>query len=100
MRSRSLLRVFFNLLLAAGLVLPGIAAPAQAAADEIAVMASGGTAVAHSLCDGMQMPMPDKTPASGKHGCDLASCLGAACLPVLSHLGAFVPKAGSLIVGD
>lgn len=103
MRSSHLFRIALHLLLAAGLVLPGIAAPAQAMTQELAAAGAGGT-MAHSPCDGMQMPSsgkaPTQLPAGAQHGCDLSACLGAACLPTLPHVPAFIPEADMLITWD
>ena len=93
--------ITLHLLLAVGLVLPGIAAPAQRV-SEAAALASGTTqAMTHSACDGTAMlgKAPMKTPGSTQ-GCDLAACLGAGCLPALPHLAAFVPDAESPLVVD
>ena len=100
-----LLRAALHLLLIAGLVLPGIAAPAQTVTQALAAVASDGKAAVHSPCDGMQMPStPDKArgqvPSGAQHGCDLSACLGAGCLPALPHVAAFVPEADSLIAWD
>jgi hypothetical protein len=104
MRLRRLLRAALHLLLIAGLVLPGIAAPAQGATQALATAASGGKAMTHAPCDGMQDPMQDaahgRLPAGAQHGCDLSACLGSGCLPSLPHVAAFIPEAGSLVAWD
>jgi len=102
MSPRRLLRIALHLLLAAGFVLPGIVAPAQATAQALAAAsasaAADATGMAHSPCDRMTVPMPmpgkapAKLPAGAHQGCDLAACLGAGCLPTLPHLAAYVPE--------
>ena len=99
MASRRCLRVVFHLLLAAGLVLPGIAAPAEAVVHALAAT-SAGTTMTRSACDGMQMPDETPVPHGARSGCDLSACLGAGCLPTLPHVPAFVPEADSLIAWD
>lgn len=102
MSTRRILRVAIHLFLAAGLVLPGIAASVEGVRHALATTAPGTTAMTQSACDGM--PMPDKAPArmpqGAQHGCDLSACLGAGCLPTLPHVVAFVPDADSLIAWD
>jgi len=91
------------MLLAAGLVLPGIVAPAQAATQALGI-SSGDGAMAHSPCDGMSMPMhgtaPAKQPPGTQHGCDLSACLGAGCLPTMPHLTPHIPQPDVLIAWD
>jgi hypothetical protein len=102
MSLRRFLGITLHLLLAVGLVLPGIAASAQRASQAVAMVSGDAGAMSHASCDGMSMPgtSPMKTPAGSPHGCDLAACLGASCLPALPHLAAFVPAAESPIIAD
>jgi len=98
-------RAALHFLLAAGLVLPGIAAPAQAVAEVVgqatAASAKDRSVAHHDPCDGMEMPAPGTKhpplPEGGcaQHGCDLAACLGSACLPELPRIAAFVPPASA-----
>jgi hypothetical protein len=95
--------IALHLLLAVGLVLPGIAAPAQAARRALTLAsAEPGVISSHSACDGMSMPGEASTtmPPDARHGCDLAACLGAGCLPAVPHVTAFVPEAESPITSD
>jgi hypothetical protein len=94
-------RTVLHLLLAVSLVLPGIAANAQATKQMLA-LASGVPDVMHSTCDGMSMPdqSPSKLPPGASHGCNLAACLGAGCLPTLPRVAAFVPVSQSPISLD
>jgi hypothetical protein len=98
---RRLLRATLHLLLIAGLVLPGIAAPAQSVTQALAEASATPDAIRMrtSPCGDMSMPMHDQTPHAS-HGCDLAACLGPGCLSTLPHLAAFIPEADSLIAWD
>lgn len=97
MSPRRFLRVALHLLLAVGLVLPGIAAPAQAVGHALATMSGHADAMSQSPCSGMTMPDTPHMPSGTQHGCDLAACLGAGCLPVMPHVAAFIPDADSLV---
>jgi uncharacterized protein involved in copper resistance len=117
-------RVALHLLLALCLVVPGIAAPAQAVADEL--HAAAAAQMADAMGDSMEMASMDMTgmdmsaqempcgdmhmvdapsnPASKKsgdccapHSCDLSACLGTGCLPELPRLAASVPPAATPI---
>ena len=101
MTPRPFAHIALQLLLAVFLVIPGIAAPAQAIADEFEAAAAASMAVAMA---GQQMPCDEKgTPTSADdaapcdcctaHACDLSACLGTACLPDLPRLAANVPPA-------
>jgi hypothetical protein len=81
-------------MLAISLVLPGIAAPARAAANAFAqptaattTMDMGGHAAAP--CGDMGM-RPDRHPAPADpcstHSCDLSACIGTACLPEIARI--------------
>jgi hypothetical protein len=98
---RRLLRATLHLLLIAGLVLPGIAAPAQSVTQALAEASAAPDAIRMraSPCGDMSMPH-DQTPARASHGCDLAACLGPGCLSTLPHLAAFIPEADSLVAWD
>ena len=102
MRSRRFFSYVLHLLLAAGLVLPGIAAPGQAVSHALAAAGDNQDPMSASPCSGMSMPdkSPPHTPMGGDHGCDLAACLGAGCLPTLPHVAAFVPDSDVLIPWD
>lgn len=101
-------RAALYFLLAVSLVLPGIAAPAQAVAEAVApataASAKDESVTHHDPCDGMGMPASDAKhpplPEGGcaQHGCDLAACLGSACLPELPRIAAFVPPASAPLV--
>ena len=95
MAFRRFFGITLHLLLVAGLVLPGIAAPAQAASQALAFASGTPGAMTHASCDGMSMNdhVPAKMPHGAQHGCDLAACLGSGCLPALPHVAAFVPDA-------
>ncbi len=96
MASRSSFRALFNLMLAVALVLPGVAAPAQAAMNELPAVGNHAAVTRHALpCDAMGMASQPMAPAShpdGRpvHHCDLYTCIGAACLPVVPSLVAAV----------
>ena len=96
------LRIVLHLLLAVGLVLPGIAANAQATRQMLALASGVPGAMSHASCDGMSMPdkSPSKAPPGTSRGCNLAACLGAGCLPALPRVTAFVPAAQSPITLD
>ncbi len=96
-------RILLHLLLAVGLVLPAMAANAQAARQMLALASGVTDAMFHSTCGGMPMPdkAPSKVPSPGaSHECNLAACLGAGCLASLPYVNAFVPVAESPIQVD
>jgi len=95
-------RILLHLLLAVGLVLPGVAANAQATSQMAAIASGVPAAMSHSACDGMAMhsKAPSKMPPGVSHGCNLAACLGAGCLPALPYVTAFVPAVQSPITLD
>ena len=101
MLSRTSRRIALHLLLALALVLPGVAAPAQAIASLQAVAAA--SVATHATGDGMpcgDMPAP-ATDNQGlpdgcaTHACSLAACIGTACLPELPRLVAEVAVAST-----
>jgi hypothetical protein len=101
MLSRKARRIALHLLLALALVLPGIAAPAQAIASLQAVAAAATTP--HATGDGMpcgDMPTPaahhhSMPDGCVTHDCSLAACIGTACLPELPRLVAQVAVAAT-----
>ena len=100
MPSRKPRRIALHLLLALALVLPGIAAPAQAIASLQAVAAASVTT--HATSDGMPCgDMPTPASSHGQpdgcltHDCSLAACIGTACLPELPRLVAQVAVAAT-----
>jgi len=101
MAARHLARIVLSLTLALALVLPGIAAPVQSVRMALATASGQSDAMSHTkMSDGMSMPAPSASPDSkvpgncGTHGCDLAACLGAGCLPSMPHIAPFIPVAG------
>ena len=112
-------RIALHLLLALCLVVPGIAAPAQAVADELhaAAAARMSDAMSDSMdmaamdvsmqgmpCGEMHMADAPSKATSDKsgdccapHSCDLSACLGTGCLPELPRLAASVPPAATLV---
>src|SRR5919107_334443 len=97
MAIRRFFGITLHLLLAVGLVLPGIAAPAQAAKQALAFASGTPDPRSQTSCAGMSMTddAPATMPHGAQHGCDLAACLGSGCLPTLPHVAAFVPEADS-----
>jgi hypothetical protein len=101
MTARQLARIVLSLTLALALVLPGIAASVQSVRMALATASRQAEVMPHAMpSDGMSMPAPSasadsKVPGNcGTHGCDLAACLGAGCLPTMPHIAAFIPVAG------
>jgi hypothetical protein len=114
-------RVALHLLLALCLVIPGIAAPAQAVSDEL--HAAAAAQMADEMSDSMDMGMaamdmsaqgmpcgdmhmadapskqaPEKSgDCCAPHTCDLSACLGTGCLPELPRLAPSVPPAATPI---
>ena len=102
MGPRRFFSIALHLLLAVGLVLPGIAAPAQAASQLLASASGMPDAMSHSSCDAMAMQggAPAKGLPASHHECNLAGCLGAGCLPRVAHVAAFVPATDNPVAFD
>ena len=89
-------RVVLHLLLVAFLAIPGIAAPARAVFDAMAVAAGTADAMDHNApCDPMRSPSAGQPPCDccDSHTCDFSACLGTGCLPELTRLVASIPPA-------
>jgi hypothetical protein len=88
---RKLIRVAAHLMLAISLVLPGVAAPARAAANAFAQPTAATTTMARggrpTACGDMGV-RPDRHRAPvdpcSTHNCDLSACIGTACLPEIA----------------
>jgi len=107
MSPRRLLQIALHLLLAVGLVAPGIAAQAQSVALAFATTSLGAATDRQDVGCGDMSPAtmdvhPQKRPATpcDQHGCTMAACLGAGCLPTLPRVLAFVPIGESLITWE
>lgn len=102
MSLRRLTRIALHLCLAVGLVVPGVAAPAQAIIDAVQVAGDASTASAMSdamPCGGMDMPLATDETAPcdccAPDVCDFSACLGVACLPQLPRVADTAPPATS-----
>lgn len=96
MRLNRLTRIALHLLLAAFLVVPGIAASAQAVAGAVQAAASAATAdmaEAGRPCDLMGHSSAEQPPCDCcvPQACDFSACLGTGCLPELPRLVAAIP---------
>ena len=97
--SRHPLRTLLHLLLALALALPAIAAPAHDLAGMLSAAATAGAmgGVGDMPCGDMAMPVANGDAGAGSGDCcapqcDLAACLGAACLfPPLTVVAATLP---------
>lgn|SRR5687767_14904505 len=105
MTARQLTRIALHLLLAAFLVIPGIAAPAQGVASELQAAASAamadGMADADMPCDQMGRDSAEQAPCDccTPHACDFSACLGTGCLPELPRLVAAIPPVVAPVYG-
>ncbi|WP_345476019.1 hypothetical protein [Lysobacter panacisoli] len=85
-----------HLLLVAFLAIPAVAAPAQAVAEALQVVATAASDAGVQTdgpCDAMPASSDDQQPCDCcvPHTCDISACLGTGCLPELPRVIASIP---------